>query len=178
MPASSGRPAWPLLAGVKRQPVRNLFLVSAFFVSTLFGSFTAAQAAMPLPVSPASASPSAQGAPAPHPVVGSWSWKLQGKACTETVDYRVDGSRSGSSGEETLQGRYDITPLPSLLGFYRVVESVTTANAKRDCSGDLHEASDPPVTRFIQFNPKRDQLIICKAESLQACFGPLKRVQN
>jgi hypothetical protein len=110
--------------------------------------------------------------------VGSWTWQLQGKACTETYEYRANASRSGSSGEEVVQGSYEVTPLPSLLGFYRLVESVTTANAKRDCSGDLHEASDPPVTRYIQFNPKRDQFIICKAESLQACFGPLKRVPN
>jgi hypothetical protein len=153
--------------------LRNLSLLVALLSSALFGSFAAAQAAGPLP-----SANNAQGAQAPHPIVGSWTWKLQGKACTETYQYRANGSRAGSSGEEVVQGSYDIAPLPSLLGFYRLVETVTTANAKRDCSGDLHEASDLPVTRFIQFNPKRDQVIICKAESLQACFGPLKRVQN
>ena len=154
--------------------MRNLFRLTALLGSALFGSFAAAQSAGPLPATPNAAN-SAQ---AQHPIVGKWSWKLQGKACTEIYEYRANGSRAGSSGEEVIQGSYESTPLPSLLGFYRLVETVTTANAKRDCSGDLHEASDPPVTRFIQFNPKRDQFIVCKTESLQACFGPLKRVQN
>jgi hypothetical protein len=150
----------------RSQDLRNLFLLTALVGSAL-------------PSSPQAAAPNyAQGAQAPHPIVGKWTWKLQGKACTETYEYRANGSRSGSSGEEVVQSSYEITPLPSLLGFYRLVETVTTGNAKRDCSGDLHEASDPPVTRFLQFNPKRDQFIICKAESLQACFGPLKRVQD
>jgi hypothetical protein len=33
------------------------------------------------------------------------------------------------------------------------------------------------VIRFIQFSPKRDQFIVCKAATLEACFGPLKRVE-
>ncbi len=65
--------------------------------------------------------------------------------------------------------------MPSLLGFYRVAETVIEANGKPDCSGDLHEVSGEPVTRFIQFSPKRDQFIVCKEESLKACFGPFKR---
>ena len=155
--------------------MRNLFLLTAL-LSALVGS-AAAQAAGPPPSVTRAASPNnAQGVLTPHPIVGNWTWKLQGKACSESNEYRANGSRMGNSGDEVIQGSYEIAPLPSLLGFYRLVETVTTGNAKRDCSGDLHEASDPPVTRFIQFNPKRDQFIICKAESLQACFGPLKKM--
>ena len=160
---------------LRSQDLRNLFLLAALFCA-LFDS-AAVQAAGPLPSVTHAASPdNAQGVLTQHPIVGSWSWKLQGKACSESNDYRANGSRAGSSGAEVIQGSYEIAPLPSLLGFYRLVETVTTTNAKRDCSGDLHEASDPPVTRFIQFNPKRDQFIICKAESLQACFGPMKKM--
>jgi hypothetical protein len=169
------RTAGPIL---RSQDLRNLSLRIALLGIALLGSFAAAQAAGPLPATPASTPNNTQVVPAQHPIVGKWTWKLQGKACTETYDYRANGSRAGSSGEEVVQGNYEVATLPSLLGFYRLVETVTTANAKRDCSGDLHEASDPPVTRFIQFNPKRDQFIVCKAESLQACFGPLKRVPN
>ncbi|MHB1249741.1 MAG: hypothetical protein ACYCZL_10155 [Polaromonas sp.] len=113
---------------------------------------------------------------AKHPIVGTWTWTLPDRPCTETWLYRANGTRLGSSGEEVVKGDFEITPIPSLLGFYRLVETVIEANGKRDCSGDLHEASSERVTRFIQFSPKLDQLIVCKAESLQACFGPLKRV--
>lgn len=117
----------------------------------------------------------AAGAAAPHPLTGSWAWTLPGKPCRETLSYRADGTRSGRSGEEVRQGRYDISAMPSLLGFYRLVETTTESNGKRDCAGDVHEVSAEPVIHFIQFSPKRDQFIVCKEEELKACYGPLKR---
>ncbi len=138
-----------------------------FFLFTLLCSFASVQAAGPSSTAPA--------VPAQHPLTGSWTWTLPGKQCTETWQYRSNGTRTGSSGEETLQSRYEISAMPSLLGFYRLVETVTEGNGKKDCPGDLHQASGEPVTRFIQFSPKRDQIIVCKEESLKACFGPLKR---
>ena len=110
-----------------------------------------------------------------HPISGQWTWTLPGKACTETLQYRTGGKRLGSSGEEVTEAEFQITPLPSLLGFYRLVETVTQSNGKADCAADLHEASGNSVTRFIQLSPKLDQMIVCKEESLKACFGPLKR---
>lgn len=134
-------------------------------LAALLYSFSCAQAAEPSPAPPA-----------PHPLIGNWNWTLPGKACRETWHYRTDGTRSASSGEETIKSRYEVSALPSLLGFYRVTETVTESNGKPDCSGDLHEAPGEPATRFIQFSPKHDQFIVCKEESLKACFGPLKRV--
>ncbi|HEX5286791.1 MAG TPA: hypothetical protein VFW43_07750 [Polaromonas sp.] len=135
------------------------------FLAALLCSLASAQAAGPVPATAAQ-----------HPIVGSWTWALPGKPCAETYKYRANGTRTGTSGEEATLSDYEISPVPSLLGFYRLVETVTDTNGKRDCSGDLHEESAERVTRFIQFSPKGDQLIVCKTESLQACFGPLQRV--
>jgi hypothetical protein len=111
-----------------------------------------------------------------HPITGKWIWKLHSNACTETLEFRGDGSRFGTSGDEVTEGQYQITPKPSLLGFYRLTETLTVANGKRDCSGDLHAVGEESMTRYVQFSPKHDLLIVCKSESLQACYGPLRRV--
>ena len=140
------------------------------FLIALTCAFSAVQAAELLPPLPADSSP--------HPLTGSWAWKLPGKACSETLIYRQDGSRSGTSGDEVMQTRYEVSDKPSLLGFYRLAETVTASNGKQDCSGDVHTVSAAPVVRFIQFSPKRDQFIACKEEALKACFGPLKRIVN
>jgi hypothetical protein len=121
------------------------------------------------------ADPASAPATALHPITGKWTWTLPGKACLETIHYRADGKRLGTSGEEVTEGDFQITPKPSLFGFYRISETLTVANGKRDCAGDLHVAGDESSIRFIQFSPKNDQLIFCKTESLQACFGPLRR---
>ena len=137
------------------------------FFFLLLCSFASLQAAGPSSTAPAT--------PAQHPFVGSWTWTLPDKQCTETWQYRANGTRRSTSGEEVTQSSYEVSPMPSLLGFYRVAETVIEANGKLDCSGDLYEVSGEPVTRFIQFSPKRDQFIVCKEESLKACFGPFKR---
>ena len=143
--------------------MRKLFLLAA-----LLCRFTAAQAAGPMATEPAP--------PSQHPLTGIWTWTLPGSSCTETWHYRANGTRTATSGEELALSDYEVPARPSLPGFYRVVETVTSANGKPDCAGDVHEVSSDPVTRYLQFSPRLDQLIVCKAESLQACFGPLKRV--
>ena len=129
-----------------------------------------AQSARPAPA----AKPA--GAAAAHPLIGTWSWTLPGKPCTETWQYRADGRRLGTSGEEVTQGDYQVPAKPTTTGFYPLTETVTNSNGKRDCSGDLHADGDESVIRFIQFSPKQEQFIVCKTSSLEACFGPLKRV--
>ena len=114
--------------------------------------------------------------PASHPIVGSWSWSLPGKSCVETTTYLLNGTRLGKSGEELIEGNYQITPLQSMLGFYSMTETLTKSNAKPDCWEDKHPVSAGSETRFIQISPKSDQLIVCSTESLKTCFGPLKRV--
>lgn len=137
--------------------------VSAFFLCSL----VSAQAAQP-----------ASQRPVQHPLMASWSWTFSDKQCTETVHYLANGTRATTSGDEVAQSRYEVTPVPSLLGFYKIVETVTETNGKTDCAGDAHEVSGETVIRFIQFSPKKDQLIVCKDESLKACFGPLLRTND
>lgn len=126
-----------------------------------------AQAAGPAPSKPLAATS--------HPIAASWSWSLPGKSCTESLTYGADGMRSGASGEERTQASYAVSPQPGITGFYRLTEVITQSNAKGDCAGDLHEVSGEPLTRFIQFSPDRNKLLVCREDSLKACFGPLLR---
>ena len=124
-----------------------------------------------------------------HPVVGLWQsavtlsapsdggadHKNAAKTCRETLDYRVNHIRLGTSGKEITRASFDVSAGPSAAGFYRLTETELASNAKADCAGDLHAATDDPSVRFLQFSPQRDRFIVCKAESLAACFGPFKR---
>ena len=120
-----------------------------------------------------------------HPLIGTWRWALPGKrvadgpapaACVETLEFHADGGRKGSSGEEQTQATYAPTAVPSLLGFYRVSETLTQSNGKPDCAGDTHAVTGEATERFIQFSPKLDLMLICQSESLKACYGPLLRM--
>jgi len=151
-------------------------LPKTLLLAVLLGSALAAQAAEPSPAHAASAASAAAANEAHHPLTGLWHWTMPGKACAETWHYHANNTRTSSSGAEITQSHYEVASKPNLLGFYRLTETVTESNGKRDCAGDLHEVVGEPVTRFIQFSPKLDQLIVCKEESLKACFGPFKRI--
>lgn len=120
----------------------------------------------------------AAGEPAPaHPLVGTWTWSLFGGSCTETWQYRSNRTMLGTSGQEVAEKTYEVTPQPDTGGFYKLVETVVRQNDKKDCSGALLEGPGEQSTRFIQFSPQRDKLLVCENASLKACFGPLTRVQ-
>jgi len=135
------------------------------FFAILLCSFALAQAAKPL-----------SSAALPHSLSGVWSWTLKDKQCTEILEYRANGTSANTSGVERTQSHYEVSPMPSLLGFYRIDETVTESNGEPDCAGDVHEVTNEPVTRFIQLSPKHDLLIVCRTETLKECFGPLKRM--
>ena len=138
-----------------------------FLLISLLCCLWSAQAATPQNAAPE--------ALAQHPLTGNWFWTLPGKQCTENLQYRATGTNTSASGTANTQSRYEVSPLPSLLGFYRIAETVTTSDGQPDCAGDVHEFTNEPVVRFIQFSPERNLLIVCRTESLKECFGPLKR---
>lgn len=113
--------------------------------------------------------------PVAHPLVGTWSWTLFGGTCSETYHYRSNGTLLSISGEAVTEWLYSVSALPGAQGFYKVVETSTRQNSKKDCSGDVVDEAGTSNTKFIQLSPTRDRFIVCKAESLAACFGPLTR---
>ena len=110
-----------------------------------------------------------------HPVVGSWSWTLFSGQCTETLLYRADGTLLSTSGDAVTAWRYSASPTPDTQGFYKLLETSTRYNSKKDCYGDVVDEEGQEAARFIQLNPAKDRLIVCKTASLSECFGPLKR---
>ena len=111
-----------------------------------------------------------------NPVIGTWSWTLFNGKCTETLQYRADGVLLATSGDAVTEWRYVASAAPDVQGFYEVSEISTRFNAKKDCSGDVVDETGLDATKFIQLNPAKDRLIICKTASLQACYGPLLRL--
>jgi hypothetical protein len=151
--------------------LNSRWLAARLSVLTLF-------AALCLPTAEAADAPPA--APAPtqakaHPLTGNWSWTAFKGSCEERYQYRDDGSMVSRSGEAQAQWTYRVSPLPSALGFYKVLETAAGDNGKRDCYGDLGGEAGSERIKFIQLSPSLQRLIACKAESLAACYGPLER---
>ena len=145
--------AWPFLAGL----------------TLCFASLT--PPAHAADTSPTSAKP-------PHPIVGTWNWQLFGGKCTETLQYRADGVMLSTSGDAVTEWRYTLGAATGPKGFYKVVETSVRQNGKKDCSGDVVDEAGTETEKFIQLSPAKNRLLVCKTESLAACYGPLQRVQQ
>lgn len=119
------------------------------------------------------------GASPTHRLYGKWSWTYSKNNCTEIYDYRSDNTALVTSGEEVAESRFTIAEKPDSIGFYRMTDVVTKSNGRAGCDGEPggtpigHE-----VTIYILFHPKRDEMLICQQPSLDACFGPLRRVSQ
>lgn len=119
------------------------------------------------------------GASLTHRLYGKWSWTYSKNNCTEVYDYRSDNTAVVTSGEEEAESRFTIADKPDSIGFYRMTDVVTKSNGRTGCDGEPggtpigHE-----VTIYIFFHPKKDEMLICQQPSLDACFGPLRRVSQ
>lgn len=110
-----------------------------------------------------------------HPIVGTWSWVTFGGSCTETWQFRHNRTLLSTSGQEVAEKKYEIAVTPDAAGFYKLVETVVRQNDKTDCSGAMLEGPGEQSTRYIQFSPQGDKLLVCQTAALSSCFGPLKR---
>jgi hypothetical protein len=115
--------------------------------------------------------------PPGHPIVGSWTMTSKDGLCSETYRFSADGTVLVTSGDEVAEIRSELAAEPSSRGFYRWRHTVEKHNGKRDCSGNLVNPGDS-ATWFIQLDPSKERLIMCKEESTMACFGPLRRVHG
>lgn len=110
-----------------------------------------------------------------HSIIGTWSFDMNG--CTETYEFLTDGTRNSTSAEEVLQATYTISAKPLDSGFYKFNDKITKDNGKRNCSGSTKDNTGEIVDMYVRFNAKMDQLVFCLDESLNKCFGPVRKKQ-
>ena len=112
---------------------------------------------------------------AAHPIVGKWTWTRSENQCTETYEFRLDGSLQVQSGDERSDNTYDIAMAPDSRGFYRITMKVLKDYGGRDCGDDDSDNTGEEFTNYFLFEPARSMYIACQKPELDACFGPLRR---
>jgi hypothetical protein len=114
---------------------------------------------------------------ASHPILGIWKLTLPDGSCSEIYRFRGDGTSLVTSAQEVSESEYIIPAEPSANGFYRLDDKITKDNGKPDCSGGIGKIGSK-VTFFVHFHPSKSLFVMCKAESLEACIGPFRRLHG
>jgi hypothetical protein len=118
-----------------------------------------------------------QAAPPEHPLLGVWELTLPDGGCTETYLFKADGTSLVTSAHEVAETRYEVSADPSAKGFYKLVDTVTRDNGQKDCGGGI-TAVGSRSTHYLWFHPSGELFVMCRDESLDACFGPLVRLPS
>ncbi len=111
-----------------------------------------------------------------HPVLGDWTITNKDGSCSETYRFHSDGTMFVSSGDEVAEVSYEISPSPSRKGFYRWAHKTEKDNGKNDCSGKVTKPGDG-ATWYIQLDQSQQLMMVCRAESTDACYGPMHRIR-
>ena len=117
-------------------------------------------------------------APKPdHPILGTWIFLVPGTNCHETYYVRPNGTTLVTSGEEVTESVYEIDDTAGAKGFFRTTDQIVKGNGKKDCAGAITPVGQK-TTNYIRFDSSGDVMIMCRDESMKACFGPLRRVRG
>ncbi|MFK7965498.1 MAG: hypothetical protein AB8C46_16180 [Burkholderiaceae bacterium] len=143
-------------------------LIAIVALLSVFGSLGAATGTKP---------PEAQSAK-PHSIVGKWQWTIEEKQCTETYEYRADGSLSVTSGDEVAEATYDISPQPDSNGFFLLNGTPGTSNGEQDCTDRPAGSKQPAFSVYVVFHPTEPLLLICENPNMDRCLGPMRRVND
>ena len=109
-------------------------------------------------------------ATAEPPWVGIWKISLPDGRCHEIYRMHPDGTMLVTSAQEVSESTIQISTEPSAKGYYKMVDTVTRDNGKKDCTGEVMEVGHT-VTQFIRFHPSGNMFLMCEEESLEKCIG-------
>ena len=114
-----------------------------------------------------------------HPIVGTWkiTLPLPDGSCDEIYRIRPDGTTFVTSAEEISESEYEISDEPSEKGFYKLVDTITKDNGKKDCLGEIMQVGNV-ATNYILFHQSGDVFLMCKEERLASCIGPFVRQKD
>jgi len=141
--------------------MNKAFLVVMLF--SVFGSLGAATGSKPVEA---------------HSIVGKWQWTTEETNCTETYEYRADGSLSVTSGDEVAEVTYDISSRPDSKGFFLLNGTPAISNGGKDCTDRPAGTQQPAFSVYIIFHPTEPLHLVCEGPTVERCLGPLRRIAD
>ena len=103
--------------------------------------------------------------------------EVPGTNCHEIYRVRADGTTAVTSGAQAAASEFELDLVPNEKGFFKWVDRITKDNGKPDCMGSNMEVGHV-ATNYILLHPDGKMFLMCEAEEIKTCIGPLVRVQS
>lgn len=124
----------------------------------------------------AAPAPSEEASDPTRQIVGTWKWTLPGTQCSETYDYRPDGTLQVVSGDEKSDNTYKASVAEGKSGFLKIDATIVKDYGGQDCTESQEDNTGGTHVVYILFDPTGNQHVMCQAQQLNSCVGPLERV--
>ena len=105
--------------------------------------------------------------------VGNWTLSLTNAKCTESIEFRVDGTAHVVSGSEDSISGYAIAEIPQRPGDYAWFDWMLKNNGQPDCRGNLIPVGDKAVIYMLPFPTGGYEL--CRRADRADCIGVMRR---
>jgi hypothetical protein len=109
-----------------------------------------------------------------HVLIGTWRIELPTMMCFEEYEFRPDGTRLATSGQERMEADFFISTSPSEHGFYKWTDKITRTNGKPDCFGEI-TPSGHVATNYLRFASDGKSFLLCTSEDLNSCVAEFWR---
>lgn len=110
-----------------------------------------------------------------HGLIGKWAWTRPKNNCVEAHEYRADGTRFVTNGEERTESRYSMSG-PTEKGFLKLSVTTTKDHGGRDCGGDSADDTGSTWSVYFRMHPSGQGVLFCYEESLRDCYGSFRRI--
>ena len=115
--------------------------------------------------------------PANHPLIGFWKLDVPGTNCHEIYQVRANGTTAVTSGLQAAESDFELDTVPNEKGFFKWVDKITKDNGKPDCMGSIMQVGHV-ATNYILLHPDGKKFLMCEAEEISTCIGPLVRIRS
>jgi len=111
-----------------------------------------------------------------HPILGKWEFTMPNGRCSEIYHFRSDGTELFTGADQMGESAFEISAVESSRGFYKLIDTITKHNGKKDCTGQVAKIGNK-MTVFVRMRLSGDTFMMCRDESTVSCIGPFKRLR-
>ena len=113
--------------------------------------------------------------PPSHPLTGSWVLVFPDPRCHEEYEFRDDGTRYATSGQQILVSDFSVSEYSGGKGHpYLWVDKIVSSNGKADCNGNDTPVGDV-ATNYIYMEVGNHRLWLCKGPDPATAYAAFDR---
>lgn len=105
------------------------------------------------------------------------AWKVNYFNCSETYEFKQDGTLKIYSRDEITENNYSLIDVPTSTGRNKLTIKTISDNGKKDCANSTKDSTGQSTELFLLINYAGTMAYFCDSETDKRCNGPLEKIK-